>query len=176
MGFSKQGYLNAFPFPSPGDLPNVGMEPGSPTLQADALPSEPPGKHQPFTQIGNIWVDPDLSFPLPFFSLLSWHQPEIPLTLPLWYFSFISFLSGWLAPSFPPCPLSWCHTESSRLWSLCRFLIACILPHLVFSAAHQQHPLPTESPCSPAARSQPSVVWLQLSYLCFIPPLPAEPE
>ena len=32
------------PFPSPGDLPNAGIEPGSPALQADALPSEPPGK------------------------------------------------------------------------------------------------------------------------------------
>ena len=32
------------PFPSPGDLPNPGIEPRSPTLQADSLPSEPPGK------------------------------------------------------------------------------------------------------------------------------------
>ena len=32
------------PFPSPGDLPDPGIEPGSPTLQADALPSEPPRK------------------------------------------------------------------------------------------------------------------------------------
>ena len=32
------------PFPSPGDLPDPGIEPGSPALQADALPSEPPGK------------------------------------------------------------------------------------------------------------------------------------
>ena len=33
-----------FPFPSPGDLPDPGIEPGSPALQEDALPSEPPGK------------------------------------------------------------------------------------------------------------------------------------
>ena len=32
------------PFPSPGDLPDPGIEPGSPTLQADALPSKPPEK------------------------------------------------------------------------------------------------------------------------------------
>ena len=32
MGFSRQGYLNGFPFPSPGDLPNPGVEPGSPAL------------------------------------------------------------------------------------------------------------------------------------------------
>ena len=34
--------LSGLPFPSPGDLPNAGIEPGSPALQADALPSEPP--------------------------------------------------------------------------------------------------------------------------------------
>ena len=43
MGFSKQEYWSGLPFPSPGDLPNPGIEPRSPTLQADALPSEPPG-------------------------------------------------------------------------------------------------------------------------------------
>ena len=44
MGFSRQEYQSGLPFPSPGDLPNPGIEPRSPTLQADALPSEPPGK------------------------------------------------------------------------------------------------------------------------------------
>ena len=44
MEFSRQEYLSGLPFPSPGDLPNPGFEPGSPTLQADSLPSEPPGK------------------------------------------------------------------------------------------------------------------------------------
>ena len=53
MGFSKQGYWSGLPFPSPywsglpfpspGDLPDPGIEAGSPALQADALPSEPPG-------------------------------------------------------------------------------------------------------------------------------------
>ena len=43
MGFSKQEYWSGLPFPSPGDLPDSGIEPGSPTLQADPLPSEPPG-------------------------------------------------------------------------------------------------------------------------------------
>ena len=40
MGFSKQGYWSASPFPSPGDLPDIGIEPGSPALQADSLPTE----------------------------------------------------------------------------------------------------------------------------------------
>ena len=44
MGFSRQEYWRGLPFPSPGDLPNPGIEPRSPTFQADALTSEPPGK------------------------------------------------------------------------------------------------------------------------------------
>ena len=44
MEFSRQEYWSGFPFPSPGDLPGPGIEPGSPTLQADALLCEPPGK------------------------------------------------------------------------------------------------------------------------------------
>ena len=44
MKFSRQDYWSGLPVPSPGDLPNPRIEPGSPTLQADSLPSEPPGK------------------------------------------------------------------------------------------------------------------------------------
>ena len=44
MGFSRQEYWSGLPFPSPGDLPNPGIEPRSPAFQADALTSEPPGK------------------------------------------------------------------------------------------------------------------------------------
>ena len=44
MGFSRQEYWSGLPFLSPRDLPNPGIKPGSPALQADALPSEPPGK------------------------------------------------------------------------------------------------------------------------------------
>ena len=44
MGFSRQECWSGLPFPPPGDLPDPGIEPGSPALQADALPSEPPGK------------------------------------------------------------------------------------------------------------------------------------
>ena len=40
MGFSRQEYWNGLPFPSPGTLPDPGIEPGSPALQADILPSE----------------------------------------------------------------------------------------------------------------------------------------
>ena len=44
MGFSKQEYWSVLPFPSPGDLPDPGIEPRSPTMQADTLTSEPSGK------------------------------------------------------------------------------------------------------------------------------------
>ena len=43
MGFPRQESWSGLPFPSPGDLPNPGIEPMSPELQADALTSEPPG-------------------------------------------------------------------------------------------------------------------------------------
>ena len=41
MGFSRQEYWSRLPFPSPGDRPNPGIEPGSPSLEADALTSKP---------------------------------------------------------------------------------------------------------------------------------------
>ena len=44
MGFSSQEYWSGLPFPSSGDLPDPQIEPGSPALQADSLPSESPGK------------------------------------------------------------------------------------------------------------------------------------
>ena len=44
MGFSRQEYWSGLPFPSPGDLPDPGIKSGSPSLQADTLLSEPPGK------------------------------------------------------------------------------------------------------------------------------------
>ena len=43
-GISRQEYWSGLPFPSPGDLPDPGIEPGSLALEADALTSEPPGK------------------------------------------------------------------------------------------------------------------------------------
>ena len=44
MGFSRQGFWSELPFPSPGHLPNPGIEPRSPALQADSLPTELRGK------------------------------------------------------------------------------------------------------------------------------------
>ena len=44
MGFSRQEYWSGLPFPSPGDLPDRGVKLGSPALQVNSLPSEPPQK------------------------------------------------------------------------------------------------------------------------------------
>ena len=44
VAFPRQEYWSGLPFPSPGDLPDPGIEPRSPTLQVDSLLSEPPGK------------------------------------------------------------------------------------------------------------------------------------
>ena len=54
MDFSRQEYWNGLPFPFPRDLPDPGIEPGSPVLQADALPSEPPGKPEGDRQISEM--------------------------------------------------------------------------------------------------------------------------
>ena len=54
MGFPRKEHWSGLSFPSPGDLPNPEMEPGSPTLQANSLSSEPPGK-----PVGDIPIQKD---------------------------------------------------------------------------------------------------------------------
>ena len=53
MKFSRQEYWSGLPFPSPGDLPDPGIEPRSPALQAGSLPSEPPGMGRASTNAAN---------------------------------------------------------------------------------------------------------------------------
>ena len=57
MGFSRQEYWSGLAFPSPGDLPDPGIEPGSPALQTDALLSEPPGKPFKLTEKESYTMD-----------------------------------------------------------------------------------------------------------------------
>jgi len=47
VGFSRQEYWSGLPFPAPGDLPDPGIKPQSPSFQADALTTGPPGKPKP---------------------------------------------------------------------------------------------------------------------------------
>ena len=56
MGFSRLEYWSGLPFPSPGDLSNLEIEPRSPALRADALPSEPPGKSHRKMCIGYVQI------------------------------------------------------------------------------------------------------------------------
>ena len=65
MGFSSQEHWSVLPFPSPGDLPDPGIEPLFPALQADALTSEPPGISYKYTYIPSILSLPPTSTPNP---------------------------------------------------------------------------------------------------------------
>ena len=67
MGFTRQKYWRGLPCPPPGDLLNPGIEPRSLTVQADSLPSEPPGKSTGFLsclQFSSFYI----------FGLLSWNK------------------------------------------------------------------------------------------------------
>ena len=55
MKFSRPEYWSGLPFPFPGDLPNPGIEPRSPTLYVDSLPTEPPGKPKN-TGVGSVFL------------------------------------------------------------------------------------------------------------------------
>ena len=59
MEFSRQEYWSGLPFPSPGDLPDPGIKPRSPALEADALLSEPPFYEQPSSL---TWITTRVSF------------------------------------------------------------------------------------------------------------------
>ena len=59
MGFFRQESWSGLPFSSPGDLPDPGVEPGFPALQADSLPSEPPGNDHKVLLLNSsqvLWV------------------------------------------------------------------------------------------------------------------------
>ena len=62
MEFSRPRYWSGSPFPSPGDLPNLGVEPRSPALRADSLPAETPGKPKN-TGVGSLSLLQGISQP-----------------------------------------------------------------------------------------------------------------
>ena len=63
MEFSRQGYWSGFLFPPPGDLPDPEIEPGSPALQVDSLPSEPEGNFRPRVTYHMLHFPLSLSLP-----------------------------------------------------------------------------------------------------------------
>ena len=85
--FSRQEYWNGLPFPSPGDLPDPRIEPWSPVLQANSLPSEPPGKSRICPQCGrpgfNPWVGKTL-----------WRRERLPTPV-FWLGEFPGLYSPW---------------------------------------------------------------------------------
>ena len=87
MGFSRQEYWSGLPFPPPGDPPHPGIEPRSPILQADSLPSEPPRK--PFYSYSyvNVYTTEHKEFASwTHQRLLVWSFPlrVLIITSPLW--------------------------------------------------------------------------------------------
>ena len=97
MRFSRQEYWTGLPFSSPGDLPDPGIEPKCPTLQAEALTSEPPGKPKPpscpLTAHKNLFPfnieSLGLNFPT-LFQIILFHWDELQT---LCAYSLLSFLS-----------------------------------------------------------------------------------
>ena len=138
MGFSRQEYWSGLPFPSPGDLPNPGIEPGSPALYADTLLSEPQGKSpSPWVQL-NLLCDPQ--------------SPCDLVSLPSWLTLFHSPVNH-TAPDTLVFLVQWTHQVSLHLSPLYNLLIfsAYNAPHTDIPKAFIQ-----ESPfswrCSIAAR------------------------
>ena len=128
MELSRPEYWSGSPFPSSGDLPNPGEEPRSPALQADSLPSEPPGKPYIHKAHRNrmFCVQPG-GFGFSFCSLRS---------------SLVSLLASLPLPPIPPCSLfsnSRKNTGQSHLHTscFCAFAYVVLLARMVSLSAPQ---------------------------------------
>ena len=94
MGFSRQEYWSGFPFPSPGDLPDPGIEPGFPTLEADDLTSE--------SLLKNLEIELPYDPEIP---LLSIHTKETRIErdtcTPMFTVALLTTTRTWKQPSCP---------------------------------------------------------------------------
>jgi len=103
MEFSRPGYWGGLPFPSPGDLPNAGIELGSPALQADSLPAELTREaHHKSTHIFGVWV---------IVSLLISPHPQLHcwLCLCFFLFYFLFIVTAGLSLLLSPLKITfWC--------------------------------------------------------------------
>ena len=131
MGCSRQEYWSRLPFPSPGDLPNSGIEPWSPALQADALTSELPGK--PFLLSYHDY--PCLVIaqrPIPWLYPCTWRQPGKRPTLRLHSHRH----THTLMPPVPVFTLNVSHQISSgplrAVWQSFIFSIISYIPRIIY--------------------------------------------
>ena len=115
MGFSRQESWSGLPLPSPGDLPSSGIKPGSTTLQADTLPSEPPS-------LSLLKATVKESFPRSHLSWLQFSQPRLSMTIfclldkeqmPCLTFKVLklSLRAGWMTW---PSPVEWLSQDGSQ--------------------------------------------------------------
>ena len=100
MGFSKQEYWSGLPFSSPGDIPKPGIEPKSPELQVDSLPSEPPGSPScPSKVFYNCFVQIRFNLHNRLYHVKSYKDPATPFFLFALHIVLISYRywsgSGW---------------------------------------------------------------------------------
>ena len=99
IGFSRQKYWSGLPLPSSEDLPDPGIKPGSPALQAAALPSEPPGKSKN-TGVGSLSLLPNVFHDFGYTATLGQAQREMTrLSLHIWWTEKegIFTFEGWLS-------------------------------------------------------------------------------
>ena len=143
-GFSRQRYQSGLPFPLPGDLPNPGIEPESPILQADTLPSEPPGKLCVTNVKRNVTKGTTLSTPnqgpggqenLPESqSLPSQRTPSL-----LQHLMWVGITSFWKLPQFPgqipSLQFSLCGADPFARSPISPLLLSLTPIHSVHSAA-----------------------------------------
>ena len=101
--FSRRDYWSGLPFPSPGDLPDPGIKPGSPALQADSLPSEPCGTWQKASCCFSSFEAPSCPSPSPPWPRRSLKTMNITMFFCLdWLVTRGGRASGWTLCSGPP--------------------------------------------------------------------------
>ena len=116
MGFSRQEFPGNLPFPSPGDLPNPGIENRSPALQANSLLSELPGKPNEWSSNSGLSLSLSL-LPLPFLSCILTSLPNLAFSS--WLFSYVLFLD---------CIWPWLHWASTKKP---KFRLLIVSPNLI---------------------------------------------
>ena len=170
MGFSRQEYWSGLQFPSLGDLPNPGIEPRSPTMQADSLPTELWGKPILFLptmylKMENINICLQDGHPGPAYSHVQWtvlyplqERPE----------SHIQHCAPCKASTLLSFPVShpW---VSLLLWLLCwegLYLQSCLLPHFYMRFLGRASTYMVFSIFD--AKRPPGAIFLALISLCIL--------